>query len=131
MRHQEAVVAAGFFPQEDSAVAEHVVDDHLEDRAADVVRRLRQVPEAVGLAHEPNDRAAAPGLAVGLALLFLQAEQPRAEVVAFPSVVLQLTVVRAADASAVDHGCRPSMASTPVQSSGRLWPSKGAISTPE
>ena len=129
---EEAPAAERLFPQQRCAVAEHVVDDRLEDRPADVVGGPGRVAQLVGFPHQLHDGPAAPGLAERLALLLLQAQEPRAEVVALPSIVEQLALVGAAHAgAAVRHACRSSTVSTPVQSSGRLYPLNGATSTPE
>ncbi len=123
--HDEGAAAGRLLDENGGAIAQGVVDDDLEDRAAELVRAEPAVGETVDLADQLRHRPAAPCLAKRLALLLLEAEQPGTEVVAFPPVVGELPLRLARYGSArrsVDtaHPRCSSTVRTPVQSNGRL-----------
>ncbi len=117
---EEAPTAQRLLPQQGGAVAERVVDDDLEHRTGDVLGVVADIDEPICLAHQPHDGPASPRFAKRLALLLLQPQQARAEVVTFPPVVVQLAFEMAGRVRPYAHGRRLSTASRPVQSSGRL-----------
>jgi hypothetical protein len=90
MGHGEESATGRILTEERGAIAHRVVDDDLQDGSPELIRGQAGIGEMVCLPDQLRDGSAPAGFTEGLALFFLKADQPGAQVVAFPPVVGEL-----------------------------------------
>lgn len=133
--HDPQRFAVSIAPQDGRSAADRRIDDDLQEPPADLFLRTAFVDDAVGLADQLGDGTRAPRFAPRHALLLLEPEHTIAQVVRLTAVkvafLLQFEQRMGFGFPVHAASARHSTVSTPVQSSGRLRPISGAISTPE